>query len=369
MIQKEKKGRVFVGVSGGVDSSLSLALLQSQGYEVVGVFIRTWQPDWLECSWRDEKRDAMRVCAQLDVPFIELNLEKEYEQEVVRYMLDEYRRGRTPNPDVMCNRAIKFGAFFRWAREQGADFVATGHYARIRRQGDHFSLLRGVDTNKDQSYFLWTLKEEQLPHILFPVGEFKKSEVRAKARQFGIVTAPKPDSQGICFLGDVDMKDFLRHYINEREGEVVDEKGNPIGTHSGAMFFTLGERHGFTVHKKTTDGGPYYVVGKDVEKNILIVSQDPGGIEEGEKIYFLSQVNDLEGSFLTGGMFDVQIRYRGSLKKVSVLSYDENKKEMRVHFYSPDYTIAPGQSVVFYDGDVCLGGGVIDSIEAKTHNN
>jgi len=360
MMQREKKGRVFVGVSGGVDSSLSLALLKSQGYEVVGVFIRTWQPDWLECSWREEKKDAMRVCAQLDIPFVELNLEKEYEQGVVHYMLDEYRQGRTPNPDVMCNRAIKFGAFFRWAREQGADFVATGHYARIRKQGNHFSLLRGVDRNKDQSYFLWTLKKKQLPHILFPVGEFEKSDVRKKAKEFGIVTAPKPDSQGICFLGDVDMKDFLRHYIDEREGDVVDEKGNIIGTHSGVMFFTLGERHGFTIHKKATGGGPYYVIGKDGEKNILMVSQEPEKGEEKGEDYLLSQVNNLEGIFSPGREFDVQIRYRGSLKRVSILSYNKDKGEMHIRFHTPDYTIALGQSIVFYDGDICLGGGIIE---------
>ena len=259
----EKKKKVFVGMSGGVDSSVSVALLKVatpnnfsklfgrptpegfSGYEVVGVFIKVWQADFLPCTWREERREAMRAAAHLGIPLITLDLEKEYKDEVVDYMIREYSMGRVPNPDVMCNKHVKFGAFLEFAKKNGADFIATGHYARI--QSSHhtlppkpYSLLMGVDAEKDQSYFLWTLTQDQLAHTLFPVGHLQKSEVRDLAKEFGLPNAEKKDSQGLCFMGAVDMADFLKHYLKTEVGNVLDKDGNIIGTHQGAILYTIG---------------------------------------------------------------------------------------------------------------------------------
>jgi tRNA-specific 2-thiouridylase len=271
-MQKSMGKTVYVGLSGGVDSSVTAALLKDQGYHVVGVFIRTWQPDFIECTWRDERRDAIRVAAHLGIPFRELDLEKEYKEHVADYMIDEYRRGRTPNPDVMCNREIKFGGFKKWALAEGADFVATGHYAEVRqnKQGD-YELVVSKDSEKDQTYFLWKLNQEDLKHILFPVGHLKKEDVRKLATKFGLPTAAKKDSQGICMLGAIDMKDFLRQYIDVTEGVVNNEGGKQIGVHPGSIFFTLGERHGFTITDKESIGKVFYVIAKDVTQNSITV--------------------------------------------------------------------------------------------------
>src|SRR3989338_8513859 len=261
-----RKKIVFVGLSGGVDSAVSAALLQKTGYEVVGVFIRTWHPEFLECNEEEERRDAMRVAAHLDIPFLTFDLEDVYKKEVADYMIREYKAGRTPNPDVMCNKEVKFGAFMKKALAMGADFVATGHYAQVDGAGNTFSnftgeadrtfsreypashqyyskrfhlLCRGVDPGKDQSYFLWMLKQEQLKKVLFPVGHLKKTEVRKLAGKFKLPVAEKKDSQGICFLGAVDLKFFLKHYIKPKKGKVVNEKREVIGHHDGVVFHTL----------------------------------------------------------------------------------------------------------------------------------
>src|SRR3989344_5097892 len=255
-----KKKIVFVGLSGGVDSAVSAALLKKQSFEVVGVFIKTWHPEFLECNEEEERRDAMRVAAFLDIPFLTFDFEKVYKREVADYMIREYRAGRTPNPDVMCNKEVKFGAFLKKALSMGADFVATGHYA----QNKNLSLIKGVDPTKDQSYFLWTLKQNQLKHIIFPVGHLKKSQVRKLAEKYGLHTFQKKDSQGICFLGKLDMKEFLQHYIKPKSGRVLDINGKTIGKHNGATFLTLGERHGFTITSKTNHDRPYYIIAKDI---------------------------------------------------------------------------------------------------------
>ena len=360
MVSGSKK--IFVGVSGGVDSSVSAALLQEQGHEVIGVFIRTWQPDWLPCTWKQERRDAMRVCAHLGIPFVELDLEKEYKEGVADYMIAEYRAGRTPNPDVMCNREVKFGGFLKWALEHGGDYVATGHYVRREERDGLVSMLRGVDNSKDQSYFLWTLEQEQLKHILFPVGELQKSEVRKEAQRFGLPTATKKDSQGICFIGDIDMKEFLSHYIDEEPGKVVNTHGQEIGSHRGALFYTYGERHGFNIDAKHKgiDDAPYYVVAKDVQKNTLTVSQEPQSAQHQEdQILNLTLFVDNTQSFKPGDVCEFQIRYRGDIKQGRLQDYrpQENSAVLVLDEYDP--AIAPGQSIVFYDGDICLGGGVI----------
>ncbi|KKU59907.1 MAG: tRNA (5-methylaminomethyl-2-thiouridylate)-methyltransferase [Parcubacteria group bacterium GW2011_GWA2_47_12] len=337
-----KKLKVFVGLSGGVDSSVSAALLKESGYEVTGVFIRVWTPDFFICNWKDDRLDAMRVCAKLGIQFHELNLEKEYKKEVVDYMIREYKAGRTPNPDVACNRFIKFGGVYKWAMENGANFVATGHYSRIEKN----KLSAGSDTNKDQSYFLWQIKREQLPHILFPVGGMKKPEVRELAKDFGLITADKKDSQGLCFVGKVDMKEFLSHYIKQKNGEVRNQKGDIVGEHDGAAFYTIGER---------LLGG--YVVGKDMKKNEVVISNKnaAGELARATTEVTIKDCNWVSGMPEKGKEYLARTRYRAPLQNCKVtLRHDR----ILISFEKPQ-TVAPGQSLVIYGGEILLGGGII----------
>jgi tRNA-specific 2-thiouridylase len=382
-----KKGIVFVGMSGGVDSAVSAALLKKQGYEVIGVFIKTWHPDFLECNEEEERRDAMRVAAHLDIPFLTFDLEDVYKKEVADYMIAEYKAGRTPNPDVMCNKHVKFGAFLKKALAMGADFVATGHYAQKnlgraflnglagvgdpgnrgpeKKDGPDF-LLRGIDSSKDQSYFLWTLNQKQLSKILFPIGHLKKTEVRKLAKKFKLPVAEKKDSQGICFLGAVDLKEFLKHYIKSKRGKVLNEKGEIIGWHSGVVFHTLGERHGFVINKKTSTDKRYYIVDKDIKRNILIVSQagkrsdlknsKRSDLEEAEDFYLnIDKTNWISGVPEPKKTYTAQIRYHGEFVPCKVKCA---KNFAQVTFGKP-VLAASGQSCVIYDKGICLGGGVI----------
>ncbi|MFH0845902.1 MAG: tRNA 2-thiouridine(34) synthase MnmA [Patescibacteria group bacterium] len=374
MKNKEKpvcqRGRkIFVGMSGGVDSSLTAALLLKEGYDVTGVFIKVWQPDFVECSWREDRLDAMRVCAKLGINFLDLDLEEVYKREVFDYMIEEYKNGRTPNPDVMCNKKIKFGAFLDFALKNGVDFVATGHYVRLEDK----KLLAGIDENKDQSYFLWTLTQEQLKHCIFPIGQYTKPEVRKLAKKFELSTADKKDSQGLCFVGKVDMKDFLERFIPQKKGDVLNEKGKVIGHHDGIHYFTLGQRHGFEIIEKGTEDKPYYVVAKDLEKNILIVSnQDKQNFTENlkRKEIKLENINWTLGekpNFFTSSLrgdhdeavqkkYQARIRYRQPLQECVLVEKD---RIFSVVFDIPQKNVASGQSVVIYDEDICLGGGVI----------
>lgn len=355
---------VFVGVSGGVDSSVSAALLKEQGYTVVGVFIRTWQPDFIECTWRDERRDAMRVCAHLDIPFLECDAEDAYKSGVADYMIEEYKKGNTPNPDVMCNREVKFGVFWNFAKAHGADYIATGHYARTLNN----TLLKGPDASKDQSYFLWTLTKDDLAHTLFPVGHLDKSKVRVLAKKYNLPTATKKDSQGVCFLGPLDMKDFLKHYIDSKEGNVLNEQGEIIGHHDGAVFFTLGERHGFTITKHSSEDAPLYVIAKDIDKNTITVGVKPGHIISewsGEKargpeerihpgVIQIKHTNwNIQPKVDT--VYTAQIRYHGEQLPCTISA---SKDSTNIIFNVP-VLVSPGQSIVVYDGDTCLGGGVV----------
>lgn len=342
-------------MSGGVDSSVSACLLKKSGYDVTGVFIKVWQPDWAVinsgCTWKEDRLDAMRVCAKLDIPFITLDLLKEYKRDVVDYMINEYKLGRTPNPDVMCNRFVKFGGFFTWAMRQGADFVATGHYAKI----ENGKLVSGNDKNKDQSYFLWTLKKEQLSKVLFPVGNIEKPQVRKLAKKFDLPNAEKKDSQGLCFIGKIDVKDFLSHYIENKRGNVLDEKGNVIGEHNGSFFFTIGERHGFNITKKTPNDEPYFVIGKDIRENTITVANknNEGHLPNGIKKIPLKETNWNQGSIPIGKRLKARSRYREELQNIRMID------EKTIEFEKPQYTISPGQSLVIYDGNICLGGGII----------
>jgi tRNA-specific 2-thiouridylase len=356
---KKNAKTVYLGLSGGVDSSVSAALLQSQGYNVVGVFIRTWQPDFIECTWRDERRDAFRVAAQLNIPIRELNLETEYKKYVADYMIEEYRHGRTPNPDVMCNREIKFGAFKNWALKEGADFVATGHYAQVKQnKKGEYELQVSKDTEKDQTYFLWTLTQDDLKHILFPVGHLEKKQVRKLADKFGLPTAVKKDSQGICMLGAVDMKDFLKEFIKPQEGNVLNEVGQVIGTHPGSVFFTIGERHGFTITDKKEIGSVFYIIAKDFKANTITVSKNPAqsSIAQAKKELMLENINCIV-PFTDKKNIQARSRYRAALEKCAVAFNDDGT--ISVTFAEPDLTASPGQSVVFYADTVCLGGGII----------
>ncbi|HEY4513323.1 MAG TPA: tRNA 2-thiouridine(34) synthase MnmA [Candidatus Paceibacterota bacterium] len=371
-----KKKVVFVGLSGGVDSAVSAAMLLKQGYEVVGVFIKTWHPEFLECNEEEERRDAMRVSAFLDIPFLTFNFEDVYKKEVADYMIREYRAGRTPNPDVMCNKEVKFGVFLKKALAMGADYVATGHYASVQplqnfsgllhpeggvkpnNYFEFFHLFKGKDPAKDQSYFLWTLKQEQLSRIIFPVGNLKKSEVRKLAKKFKLPVAAKKDSQGICFLGEVDLKEFLKHYIKEKKGKVLNTEGEEIGFHHGVVFHTLGERHGFTITKKSPNDSRYYIVNKDIKKNILIVSQAPHksdlwgaatSLTCGETNWISIIPEENKG-------YTAQIRYHGEFFECMVKILPKNKAEI---VFSKPVLAAPGQSIVVYDRDTCMGGGVV----------
>lgn len=348
----KKKEKIFVGISGGVDSSVVAYLLKKQGYDVHGVFVKTWSPEWLPCTWVAEKRDAMRVCAHLGIPFHFLDAEEEYKKGVAEYMIAEYRAGRTPNPDVLCNRVIKFGVMWEYARTHGASHVATGHYARVENR----RLLAGVDQSKDQSYFLWMLTREDLEHVLFPIGHLQKQDVRIIAEKAGLFTGEKKDSQGICFLGDVDMREFLGHYIEQKQGNVVTKDGRVVGVHEGVWFYTLGERHGFTITDSQLRQTPQYVVGKDIERNEIVVASSVAPDEVSHKrtvtLREFNLINDIE----TNVHYLAQVRYHGKKYPASIL-------ENNTVVIEADDTIPLGQSLVIYKDDILVGGGVIDNVE------
>ncbi len=385
---KIKSKKVFVGLSGGVDSSVAVALLLKQNYEVTGVFIKIWNEKWGPCGWKEDRRDAMKVAMHLGIPFKELDLSKEYEKEVVSYMVNEYKAGRTPNPDVMCNTQIKFGKFLEWALKNGADAIATGHYTRLEReilnpkpkiqnkfkiQNSKFKtrLLSGVDQSKDQSYFLWQLKQAQLKHCIFPVGEYKKSEVRKIAKEFSLPTADKKDSQGICFVGKIGMKEFLKKYIKANPGNVLNLDGDVVGRHDGAVFYTIGQRRGFTIINKGTDDKPMYVVEKNIKANTIIVSpQESHEVASSQSFgirneVIINKVNWINEEPEEDKKYQCRFRHLQELKVCKVRKFAPSHglglkvNEYEIKFEKPQVGIAPGQSLVLYDGEVCLGGGII----------
>lgn len=342
---------VYVGMSGGVDSSLTAALLKEHGYNVTGVYMKNWTQDLpgMKCPWADDLADAKRVAVQLGIDFKVYDFENEYKHKVVDYMIEEYRMGRTPNPDVMCNQEVKFKLFLEAALEDGADMIATGHYARV----EDGRLKMAADTNKDQTYFLYRVTGEALSKTLFPLGEFTKPEVRKMAEERGLFTAGKKDSQGICFVGKVGIRDFLSQYVTQTPGPIVDKKtGEVIGHHDGAIFYTLGQRHGLNLG----GGLPYYVVGKSMEKNEVYVTTDlnDGTLWKNEvTLTAVHWINEAPNE----GEYTIRVRHRAPLTLARLSLREDGTTVLMLD--DPERAVAAGQSVVIYSGDECLGGGIV----------
>ena len=385
------RAKVFVGMSGGVDSSVSAALLVEQGYDVTGIYMKNWSKDLpgMKCPWAEDLADAKRVAVKLGIPFEVWDFEDAYREKVVEYMLTEFKKGNTPNPDIMCNEEIKFRLFYEKAMERGADFIATSHYARVEHAPEAM-LLRAVDENKDQTYFLYRISSEALKHTLFPIGDMLKPDVKKLAEKRGLHNAYKKESMGVCFVGEVGMKDFLKEYIDIEPGEIREaETEKVLGYHEGAIFYTIGQRHGLYLSGNKGEinpGLPYYVVKKDLEQNIVYVSQNLNHSAIWTKELKLKDVlarrapaKHLQRHFATdeeqrsevrpvttgeheraeGGVFlaptnriQVRLRHRAPLIPATL-------EGNTLRFDSEIKRPASGQSAVFYDGEICLGGGII----------
>ncbi|MET3682505.1 tRNA-specific 2-thiouridylase [Alkalibacillus flavidus] len=355
--------RVVVGMSGGVDSSVTALLLKQQGYDVVGIFMKNWDDtdEFGVCTATEDYEDVARVCHQLDIPYYSVNFESKYWDKVFQYFLDEYQAGRTPNPDVMCNKEIKFKAFLDHAMGLGADYLATGHYARVRERDGQVEMLRGVDRNKDQTYFLNQISSDILPKIMFPLGELDKQEVRDIAKEHDLATATKKDSTGICFIGERNFKDFLSEYLPAQPGQMQTLSGEVKGEHDGLMYYTIGQRQGLGIGGA---GDPWFVVGKNLDDNVLYVGQGFHHDALYSDALLAVDVNwlvdqDLSEPFTCTAKF----RYRQQDSGVTV--YPNADGTVQVKFDEPERAITPGQAVVFYDDDLCLGGGTIE--EAYRH--
>lgn len=360
------KGRVVIGMSGGVDSSVAAYLLKQQGYDVIGLFMHNWEEeDGGYCTSADDWNDVIGVCGKLGIPYYSVNFAKEYMDRVFKYFLDEYSKGRTPNPDVLCNREIKFGPFAEYASKLGADFVATGHYCDINRDGEKTVLLTSLDDNKDQTYFLNQVKTAQLKNVMFPLGNMKKPEVREIAEREGLVTAKKKDSTGICFIGERKFRKFLSEYLPGKKGKIVDTEGKIIGEHLGLMYYTLGQRKGLGIGGvKGEDQNRWYVVDKDMKNNRLVVS-----CGEGEELF--SRGLTASGLNIIGEwdkkdfICTAKFRYRQGEQEVSA-HIDGN--ELSLEFKQPQRAVTPGQYAVLYtESDLpgkrrCLGGAVIETV-------
>lgn len=357
-----KKTRVIVGMSGGVDSSVAAYLLKEQNYDVIGIFMKNWDEEGEDgvCTATEDYEDVVKVCNNIGIPYYTVNFVKEYWDNVFSYFLDEYKKGRTPNPDVLCNKEIKFKAFLKYALQAaGGDYLATGHYARVNSENGIYKLLRAEDMNKDQTYFLCQLGQEQLSKTIFPIGGLEKSEVRDIAKKMGLVTANKKDSTGICFIGERNFNNFLNQYLPAQKGPIMDLAENVKGTHSGLMHYTLGQRKGLGIGGQGT-GEPWFVVKKDIENNILYVVQGADNKQLYSKGLIASDINWIKGESPSMPLTcTAKFRYRQPDQQVLVEHESENR--YKVTFIKEQKAITPGQIVVFYKGQECLGGGTIDS--------
>lgn len=352
---------VYVGLSGGVDSSVTAALLKEQGHTVVGVYMKNWSQDLpgLPCPWKDDYQDAKRVAVQLGIDFKMYDFETEYRQKVVDYMIDEYKAGRTPNPDVMCNQEVKFKLFLDTALDDGADKIATGHYARVKDG----QLLTAANKEKDQTYFLYRVSQAALEKSLMPIGDFvTKDDVRAMAKKLGLATAEKKDSQGICFVGKVGIRDFLSQYVTTEPGPIIEQNGMTVGEHDGAIFYTIGQRHGLNVG----GGLPYYVIGKDMEKNEVYVTTNLDDENLWKKSLMLTDVHWINGQPDLDRSYQIRTRYRAPLVSgtLHIESLDNagatySVATLHIALSEKIRAITPGQSAVIYDGDHVVGGGIV----------
>lgn len=346
-----KATTVFVGMSGGVDSSVTAALLKEQGYNVVGVYMKNWTKDipGFPCPWKEDFQDAKRVAVQLGIDFKVFDFETQYKQKVVDHMIAEYQAGRTPNPDIMCNQEVKFKLFLETALQEGADFIATGHYAKTRGG----KLYKAKDDNKDQTYFLYRVTEDALQKTLFPLGDYTKPEVRQLAKKFGLVTAAKKESMGICFVGKVGIKEFLQQYVQTKPGKIIDEAGKVIGKHDGAIFYTIGQRHGLDIG----GGLPYYVTGKNMTKNEVYVTTDLDDRNLWSERIKLTDIHWINNEPKDKIKLQVRTRHRAPLVKatLNMLSNDEIQLQLEEEVRA----LTPGQSAVMYQEDLVLGGGII----------
>ena len=366
MSKPNSETRIVVGMSGGVDSSVTALLLKQQGYDVIGIFMKNWDDtdEFGVCTAEQDAEDVRRVCEQIDIPYYTVNFEKEYFDKVFAYFLEEYKRGRTPNPDVMCNREIKFGEFLQKALDLGADYVATGHYARVVNDADGYKLLRGIDRNKDQTYFLNALSQEQLSKAMFPIGHLPKPEVRRIAEEAGLYTAKKKDSTGVCFIGERNFREFLSQYLPAKSGDMIDiVTGEVKGRHDGLMYYTLGQRQGLGIGG-SGNGEPWFVAEKDLEHNILYVVQGDKHPSLYSTELTASSINWIAGQDkLPQEPFkcSAKFRYRQPDQGVTLTAREDGT--INVAFDVPQKAITPGQAVVFYLGEQCLGGGTIEYAE------
>lgn len=382
----KKSKKIIVALSGGVDSSVAAYLLKEEGFDVEGVYLQVWSDnDYVsDCPWHEDIETAAAAAKHLGIPFRSLHVEEEYKKNVVEYLIDGYRRGITPNPDIMCNREIKFGVFLEWAKKHGADFMATGHYARkckvqnakckiatqnlkslfnnraIEQSNNTYQLLKGVDKSKDQSYFLYTLNQKQLSKILFPIGDMTKLAVRKCAKKIGLPNWDRKDSQGICFIGQVQLPKFLGTFIAPKKGAIITTDGKALGEHDGIFYYTIGQRHGLSLGAHT-GSEVYYIVEKRIDDNVIVVARgknNPSLYKQQLLCLDLHWISDVEPKFPLS--CTAKIRYRQEDQKCTVT---KKNGSFVISFKKPQWAAAPGQSVVLYRDDECLGGGIIERTE------
>ncbi|MFL2983724.1 MAG: tRNA 2-thiouridine(34) synthase MnmA [Candidatus Neomarinimicrobiota bacterium] len=352
--------RIIIGMSGGVDSAVAASILVDIGYDVEAIFMKNWEDESEYCTAEQDYKDALQVCDSLNIPLHSVNFTKEYWNRVFKYFLEEYKNGRTPNPDILCNTEIKFKEFLNYAIDLGADKIATGHYVQISDNCDNIKLLKGLDHTKDQSYFLYGLNQHQISSTLFPIGNQIKSNIRKKAKKLGFKNFDKKDSVGICFIGERNIKDFLKQYLPANPGIIVTNDGTNVGQHDGLMYYTIGQRKGLGIGGGHSNlSGAWYVIEKNLENNKLVVAQGHNNPALYHKNIQASGIHWISGNPPKTDKLNVKIRYRGN--DVPCTIKELSQKKIAIELEELCFGISPGQSAVFYDGEICLGGAIIDS--------